>query len=89
MGSIIALAIYNQGILNAKLKNFKDSRENIESCIETANKLTKKENLCSCLIIPKIFNNKIVFEEDRNNPNLSIIAMKALKNIDLFINKSN
>ena len=82
----LALANYNLGILEAKCGNFDEALAKINACIDELKDVYKKERKCGCLLIPRIENSELKYEEVRAQPDLLEIAVGAKKNLENFLN---
>jgi len=74
-----ALPNYNLGVLEAKCGNLNNALEKIGLCIKQlkgVNGVSKEARECACLIIPKIINRELKYEEIKN-PDLLEVANEA------------
>lgn len=82
----LALINYNLGILEAKCGNFDEALAKINFCIDGLRDVSKKERECACLLVPRIENGELKYEEVRKQPDLLEIAVGAKKNLEKFLN---
>ena len=82
----LCLSNYNLGILEAKCGNFKEALAKINFCIDELRDVNKEERECGCLLIPRIENGKLKYEEVRKKPDLLEIAVGAKNNLEKFLN---
>jgi hypothetical protein len=79
-----ALPNYNLGVLEAKCGNINNALEKIGLCIRQLEGVSKKEE-CACLIIPKIINGELKYEEIRESDLLEV-ANEAESILESFKN---
>jgi len=76
---------YNLGILEAKAGNLNNALEKINLCIKQSDVLPKAMRICGCLIVPKIVDKKLNFNEIRD-ADLLEVAIEAKNNIESLLN---
>ncbi len=80
-----ALPNYNLGIVNAKRKNYKEALFKIELSIQRLIESGSKKAICSCLVVPKLINGRLLFEEVREEPDLMVVTVEAKTSLDLLL----
>jgi len=76
-----ALATYNLGVLKVKCNDQNNALILFDKSISLASKEGKYSRTCDCLWIPRLSEGKLIFEEDRDGPDLLEIAHEAKENI--------
>lgn len=85
---LLALAQYNMGVAEIKSSNFAASLQHINLCIEILQGIDlDDDNICSCLLIPKINNGQISLLEVRNKDLLEV-ACEARTSLEHWLNFS-
>lgn len=80
-----ALRLYNLGIVEAKGNKPQNVLDRFNITIDKAQGAQKRERMCSCLILPKIVNRKLEFEEVVD-PDLLETAQAAASTMGEFLN---
>jgi len=80
-----ALPNYNLGIVNAKRKYYKEALFKIELSIQQLIESGSKKVICSCLVVPKLINGRLLFEEVREEPDLIVVTLEAKTSLALLL----
>lgn len=80
-----ALPIYNLGVVEAKEGDLSKALEKFELTMDKIKTAEKRERMCACLILPKIAEEKLIFEEVIE-PDLVETAQSAATAVSKFLN---
>jgi tetratricopeptide (TPR) repeat protein len=83
-----ALPNYNLGILNAKKDEYGQALNKIDLCIKLLESPDSGKQDCACLVAPKVIDGQLLFEEDKERPDLLVVARKARETIALHLQSS-
>jgi tetratricopeptide (TPR) repeat protein len=81
-----ALISYNWGILDAKEERFEDAVAKLDRALEHSGLLSESDRRIGCLIIPRVSEGSVIYEEIRE-PDILECAKAALETINTLLTK--